>query len=204
MRTPRGRPGVAVAHDTSDKKRALITQTDFLVQCVHGSVNGPSRSPGFRRGTDRPAGGHPRDLRARGHQSCRSAEQLGHHLPLRFVARTPRRDLEPARTANQHRAGGAAGRGRARRPPPDLEQLVYAYVHPIATKLARDEPSYWARFNEQWLTTAPLEFLTVPEPGAVRADYYPPTSRWARCRRCWTESPTGSTFLSATRDGGWA
>ncbi|WP_068160854.1 TetR/AcrR family transcriptional regulator [Rhodococcus phenolicus] len=57
--------------------------------------------------------------------------------------------------------------------PPDLEQLVYAYVHPIATKLARDEPSYWARFNEQWLTTAPLEFLTVPEPGAVRADYYP-------------------------------
>ncbi len=32
----------------------------------------------------------------------------------------------------------------------------------------------------------------------------PPTSRWARCRRCWTESPTGSTFLSATRDGGWA
>ncbi|MBM7461377.1 TetR/AcrR family transcriptional regulator [Rhodococcus coprophilus] len=57
--------------------------------------------------------------------------------------------------------------------PPALERLVYAYVHPIAAEVARGNPSYWARFNEQWLAAAPLEFLTVPGPEGVSADYYP-------------------------------
>lgn len=56
---------------------------------------------------------------------------------------------------------------------PALERLVYAYVHPLVTEIARGRPSYWARFNEQWLATAPLVFLAVPQPGAVQADYYP-------------------------------
>ncbi len=57
--------------------------------------------------------------------------------------------------------------------PPTLERLVHAYVHPIATEVARGNPSYWARFNEQWLAAAPLDFLTVPGPESVGADYYP-------------------------------
>jgi len=57
--------------------------------------------------------------------------------------------------------------------PPTLERLVYAYVHPIATEVARGNPSYWARFNEQWLAAAPLELLTVPGPDDAGADYYP-------------------------------
>ncbi|EME59276.1 tetr family transcriptional regulator [Rhodococcus ruber BKS 20-38] len=57
--------------------------------------------------------------------------------------------------------------------PPHLERLVFAYVHPLTTEVARGRPSYWARFNEQWLAVAPLEFLTVPAANASRADYYP-------------------------------
>lgn len=55
---------------------------------------------------------------------------------------------------------------------PDLEQLVYAYVHPLTTQVRTHTPSYWMRFNEQWLATAPLDVLTEPTPGTA-ADYYP-------------------------------
>jgi AcrR family transcriptional regulator len=57
--------------------------------------------------------------------------------------------------------------------PPSLERLVHAYVHPLTTEVARSTPSYWARFNEQWLATAPLDVLAVPERGRTAADYYP-------------------------------
>ncbi|HET8993772.1 MULTISPECIES: TetR family transcriptional regulator [unclassified Rhodococcus (in: high G+C Gram-positive bacteria)] len=56
---------------------------------------------------------------------------------------------------------------------PALDRLVHAYVHPLATQIAQNEPSYWARFNEQWLSTAPLDVLAIPAPTGVQADYYP-------------------------------
>lgn len=40
--------------------------------------------------------------------------------------------------------------------PVELETLVGIYVNPIVAEMARSEPSYWARFNEQWLACAPL------------------------------------------------
>ncbi|NLU84743.1 TetR family transcriptional regulator [Rhodococcus sp. HNM0569] len=56
---------------------------------------------------------------------------------------------------------------------PELERLVHAYVHPLTTQVGTHDPSYWARFNEQWLATAPLDVLAVPTPESVSADYYP-------------------------------
>jgi len=41
----------------------------------------------------------------------------------------------------------------------DLRSLVEAYVVPLANEIGRRRPSYWARFNETWLTTLPLDFL---------------------------------------------
>ncbi|MFD6859724.1 helix-turn-helix domain-containing protein [Rhodococcus sp. NPDC060086] len=56
---------------------------------------------------------------------------------------------------------------------PPLDRLVHAYVHPLAAQVTRNHPSYWARFNEQWLSTAPLDVLSTPEPATTQADYYP-------------------------------
>ncbi|NLU63145.1 TetR/AcrR family transcriptional regulator [Rhodococcus sp. HNM0563] len=56
---------------------------------------------------------------------------------------------------------------------PTLDRLVHAYIHPLAAQIARNQPSYWARFNEQWLSTAPLDVLSTPVSTGVQADYYP-------------------------------
>ncbi len=72
---------------------------------------------------------------------------------------------------NAERAALVAAAGLDGRP--GLERLVHAYVHPLAAQVARTRPSYWARFNEQWLTTAPLDILSKPGPGTAQADYYP-------------------------------
>ncbi len=37
----------------------------------------------------------------------------------------------------------------------DLRSLVAIYVEPIVTEIGRHSPSYWARFNEQWLAGVP-------------------------------------------------
>lgn len=49
----------------------------------------------------------------------------------------------------------------------DLPTLVRIYIAPIVSELARNRPSYWARFNEQWLASAPLN---VFEPGTALAE----------------------------------
>ena len=41
----------------------------------------------------------------------------------------------------------------------DLRSLVEAYVVPLSNEIDRHRPSYWARFNETWLTSLPLDFL---------------------------------------------
>lgn len=49
----------------------------------------------------------------------------------------------------------------------ELPTLVRIYVTPIVSELARYQPSFWARFNEQWLACTPLN---VFEPGTALAE----------------------------------
>ncbi|MFC9518954.1 TetR/AcrR family transcriptional regulator [Nocardiaceae bacterium NPDC056970] len=46
--------------------------------------------------------------------------------------------------------------------PNRLDRLVAAYVHPFVTEIAARKPSYWARFNEQWLTGVHMDFVDRP------------------------------------------
>ncbi|WP_433605468.1 TetR/AcrR family transcriptional regulator [Prescottella agglutinans] len=46
--------------------------------------------------------------------------------------------------------------------PDRLAALVGAYIHPFVAEIAAHEPSYWARFNEQWLTGVHMDFVTRP------------------------------------------
>ena len=55
---------------------------------------------------------------------------------------------------------------RARATPPRLEDLVRAYVVPLVEEVDERTPSYWARFNEQWLIAVRLEFLQPDESGS--------------------------------------
>jgi AcrR family transcriptional regulator len=47
-----------------------------------------------------------------------------------------------------------------------LSDLVRAYVIPLIEEIDSKTPSYWARFNEQWLIAVRLEFLEHDETGA--------------------------------------
>jgi len=49
--------------------------------------------------------------------------------------------------------------------PPHLADLVRAYVVPLVEEIDGRTPSYWARFNEQWLIAARVEFLEHDESG---------------------------------------
>ena len=49
----------------------------------------------------------------------------------------------------------------------DLPTLVRIYIAPIVSEMARNQPSHWARFNEQWLACTPLN---VFEPGTALAE----------------------------------
>ncbi len=46
--------------------------------------------------------------------------------------------------------------------PDRLAALVGAYIHPFVAEIAAHSPSYWARFNEQWLTGVHMDFVTRP------------------------------------------
>ncbi|WP_430333222.1 TetR family transcriptional regulator [Rhodococcus sp. ACT016] len=46
--------------------------------------------------------------------------------------------------------------------PDRLAALVGAYIHPFVAEVAAHQPSYWARFNEQWLTGVHMDFVTRP------------------------------------------
>ncbi|CRK50839.1 Tetr family transcriptional regulator [Rhodococcus sp. RD6.2] len=50
----------------------------------------------------------------------------------------------------------------------DLRAMVEAYVRPIVTELGRHQPSYWARFNEQWLATIALDIFTLDDKTIAR------------------------------------
>ncbi|MFD4294574.1 helix-turn-helix domain-containing protein [Rhodococcus sp. NPDC058505] len=39
--------------------------------------------------------------------------------------------------------------------------MVRAYVLPLVTEVRRNRPSHWARFNEQWLATLPLDIFDL-------------------------------------------
>jgi AcrR family transcriptional regulator len=58
-------------------------------------------------------------------------------------------------------AQAGAGSGKA-----CLSDLVRAYVIPLIEEIDSRTPSYWARFNEQWLIAVRLEFLEPDETGA--------------------------------------
>ncbi|PTR31980.1 TetR family transcriptional regulator [Rhodococcus sp. OK519] len=46
--------------------------------------------------------------------------------------------------------------------PDRLDRLVASYVHPFVEEIAVHETSYWARFNEQWLTGVHMDFVERP------------------------------------------
>jgi AcrR family transcriptional regulator len=58
-------------------------------------------------------------------------------------------------------AQARAGRGKA-----CLSDLVRAYVIPLVEEIDSKTPSYWARFNEQWLIAVRLEFFEHDASGA--------------------------------------
>lgn len=43
-----------------------------------------------------------------------------------------------------------------------LGELVKAYVHPFVAEVAARTPSYWARFNDQWLAGIRSNFVDTP------------------------------------------
>lgn len=54
-----------------------------------------------------------------------------------------------------------------------LTALTRAYVHPFVTEVAARTPSYWARFNEQWLAGVRSDFVNFPEPLVPDDPNYP-------------------------------
>ncbi|MDJ0362711.1 helix-turn-helix domain-containing protein [Rhodococcus sp. H29-C3] len=55
-----------------------------------------------------------------------------------------------------------------------LGALVEAYVRPFVTEIAACSPSYWARFNEQWLAGIRSDFVASPQPLMPDDSTYPP------------------------------
>ncbi|MGF7123651.1 TetR/AcrR family transcriptional regulator [Rhodococcus sp. AG1013] len=66
--------------------------------------------------------------------------------------------LEHMGSINALRADMLANSGDSDR----LAHLVACYIHPFVAEVAAREPSYWARFNEQWLTGVHLDFVSTP------------------------------------------
>jgi AcrR family transcriptional regulator len=71
---------------------------------------------------------------------------------------------------NEHRVALLAHTRNSRRA--DLPALVSAYVVPLVADIKQHQPSYWARFNEQWLAVAPLNVFSRPA-GAPGSDHNP-------------------------------
>ncbi|MFF0815182.1 TetR/AcrR family transcriptional regulator [Rhodococcus sp. NPDC003318] len=53
------------------------------------------------------------------------------------------------------------------RGPLDLPTMVRAYIDPLVGEIARNRPSYWARFSEQWLATVRLDFFDLDAESAA-------------------------------------
>lgn len=50
----------------------------------------------------------------------------------------------------------------------DLPVMVEAYIGPLVAELRRQQPSYWARFNEQWLATIRLDVFALDDAALAR------------------------------------
>ena len=50
----------------------------------------------------------------------------------------------------------------------DLSAMVRGYVDPLVAEIGRHRPSYWARFNEQWLATIALDILALDAAAVAR------------------------------------
>lgn len=50
----------------------------------------------------------------------------------------------------------------------DLPAMVEAYVRPLVAEVGRHQPSYWARFNEQWLATIALDIFALDDDATAR------------------------------------
>ncbi|TQF74555.1 TetR/AcrR family transcriptional regulator [Rhodococcus spelaei] len=50
----------------------------------------------------------------------------------------------------------------------DLPAMVEGYVGPLVTELRRQQPSYWARFNEQWMATIRLDVFALDDDALAR------------------------------------
>ncbi|CAM3532099.1 helix-turn-helix domain-containing protein [Nocardioides dubius] len=57
--------------------------------------------------------------------------------------------------------------------PDRLAALVEAYVRPFVSEVAERSPSYWARFNEQWLAGIRSDFVASPQPLVADDPAYP-------------------------------
>ena len=55
-----------------------------------------------------------------------------------------------------------------------LAALVGAYVRPFTREVAARTPSFWARFNEQWLAGIRSDFVANPQPLVPDDPAYPP------------------------------
>lgn len=73
------------------------------------------------------------------------------------------RHTEPVGIERAVIIAGAVDRGEY-----DLPTMVEAYVKPFVAELGRYEPSYWARFNEQWLATIALDIFTLDDAAVAR------------------------------------
>lgn len=50
----------------------------------------------------------------------------------------------------------------------DLPTMVEAYVRPLVAEVGRNQPSYWARFNEQWVATIAMDMFNLDDSTVAR------------------------------------
>lgn len=78
-----------------------------------------------------------------------------------------------------------------------LGALVEAYVRPFVSEIAACSPSYWARFNEQWLAGIRSDFVASPQPLVADDPAYPPIPGLDGLKRLLTDIATELTHLPA-------
>ncbi|WP_018179896.1 TetR/AcrR family transcriptional regulator [Jongsikchunia kroppenstedtii] len=54
-----------------------------------------------------------------------------------------------------------------------LPELVAVYIGPLVNEVARATPSYWARYNEQWLASTPLDVTAAGWTGTLSRVHTP-------------------------------
>lgn len=54
-----------------------------------------------------------------------------------------------------------------------LDELMTVYIAPLVDEIATTAPSYWARYNEQWLAGTPLDVATAGRSGSLSEVHTP-------------------------------